>query len=63
MPPVREVGAADGPGVSVTSLVAAIDIPQFVFAFTEIVPDVVLDVTAIVLVVEGPVQPDGKVQV
>ena len=35
-------------------------VPQLLIAFTKIVPPVVLDNAVIVLVVELPVQPDGR---
>ena len=53
-------GALD---MMLTANVFATLLPQLLLAFTEIVPPVLPVVVIIELVVEVPVQPDGKVQV
>ena len=61
--PVIDVGAAVGIGSNEIAFVVGGDIPHVLFAFTDIDPEVKFDVTAIVFVVDVPLQPDGKVHV
>ena len=56
-------GCAGEDAVMLTAKVRAVLPPQLLLAFTVIFPPAVPEVAVILLVVELPVQPEGKVQV